>query len=244
MIMLARAAGDPDRIADAIRIVHPSLLDEIADARRRPQGSSLSRRLVASMQTSSARSAGLGTLHRESARSWVVRVVLVLVLVGVALVQGAPAVSAQSVSAPCRLLKPREIATRIGEKVGTGAPDEVVPGSCGYPLGDAKPISVGTGAFVRSFAVAVLDATKCGTTRASKGMSPVRVGKKTGIYDTTGVFRAGHNTVHMVGLWVIAHGQCLSLSWDRRPGPLPSGSAATRARQVLVELGRLVTRRM
>jgi hypothetical protein len=193
------------------------------------------------MQTST----GLGTLRRESARSCVVRVVLVLVLVGVALVLGAPALSAQTVPAPCRLLTPREIATRIGEKVATGAPDEAVPGSCGYPLGDAKPISVpGNGPFVRRFAVAVLDPAKCGKTQASKGMSPVRVGKTTGIYDTTGVFQTGRIAVHTVQLWVIAQRQCLNLSWDRRPGPLPSGSAATRARRVLVELGRLATSRM
>ena len=193
------------------------------------------------MQTST----GLGTLRRESARSCVVHVVLVLVLVGVALVLGAPALSAQTVPAPCRLLTPREIATRIGEKVATGAPDEAVPGSCGYPLGDAKPISVpGNGPFVRRFAVAVLDPAKCGSTQASKGMSPVRVGKTTGIYDTTGVFQTGRIAVHTVQLWVIAQRQCLNLSWDRRPGPLPSGSAATRARRVLVELGRLATSRM
>src|ERR1035437_202892 len=193
------------------------------------------------MQTST----GLGTLHRESARSCVVRVVLVLVLVGVALVLGAPALSAQTVPAPCRLLTPREIATRIGEKGATGAPDEAVPGSCGYPLGDAKPISVpGNGPFVRRFAVAVLDPAKCGNTQASKGMSPVRVGKTTGIYDTTGLFQTGRIAVHTVQLWVIAQRQCLNLSWDRRPGPLPSGSAATRARRVLVELGRLATSRM
>ena len=193
------------------------------------------------MQTST----GLGTLRRESARSCVVRVVLVLVLVGVALVLGAPALSAQTVPAPCRLLTPREIATRIGEKVATGAPDEAVPGSCGYPLGDAKPISVpGNGPFVRRFAVAVLDPAKCGSTQASKGMSPVRVGKTTGIYDTTGVFQTGRIAVHTVQLWVIAQRQCLNLSWDRRPGPLPSGSAATRARRVLVELGGLATSRM
>jgi len=193
------------------------------------------------MQTS----AGLGILRRESARSCAVRVVLVLVLVGVALVFAAPAVSAQTVPAPCRLLTPREIATRIGEKVATGAPDEAVSGSCSYPLGDAIPISgPGNGPFVRRFAVAVLDPAKCGSTRASRGMSPVRVGKTSGIYDTTGVFQTGHIAVHTVQLWVIAHRECLNVSWDRRPGPLPSGSAATRARRAVVELGRLATSRM
>ena len=180
---------------------------------------------------------------------------VVLVLVGVALVSGAlvgnmPTVSAQTVSAqtapsPCRLLTPREITKQIGEKVGTGAPDDIVPGSCDYPFVGATPISVpGINPFVRTFAAAVLDTAKCGSTKASKGMSPVRVGKKIGIYDTTGVFRAGPITVHTVQLWVKTHGACLNVSWDRRPGPLPSGSAGTRARRALITLGRLASRRM
>ena len=148
---------------------------------------------------------------------------LLLVIVGASIVGSAPAVSAQTVSAqtapsPCRLLTPREITKQVGEKVGPGAPDNIVPGSCDYPFVGATPISVpGINPFVRTFAAAVLDTAKCGSTKASTGMSPVRVGKKTGIYDTTGVFRAGSITVHTVQLWVKTHGACLNVSWDRRP---------------------------
>jgi len=176
-------------------------------------------------------------------------VVLVLVgaLLGLALVT--PAASAQTIPqatpSPCRLLTPREITKQIGEKVGTGVPDDIVAGSCNYPFVDATPISVpGINPFVRTFAVAVLDTAKCGSTKASTGMSPVRVGKKTGIYDTTGVVRVGTITVHTVQLWVKTHGACLNVSWDRRPGPLPGGGEATRARRALIALGRLAIRRM
>jgi hypothetical protein len=176
-------------------------------------------------------------------------VVLVLVgaLLGLALV--APAVSAQTTAqatpSPCRLLTPREITKQIGEKVGTGVPDDIVPGSCNYVLGGTAPIPIpGLKPFVQTFAVAVLDTAKCGSTKASTGMRPVRVGKKTGIYDTTGVFRAGSISVHTVQLWVKTHGACLNVSWDRRAGPLPSGSAATHARRALIALGRLAIRRM
>jgi len=184
------------------------------------------------MQVSSARPVVLG---------------LVGALLGLALV--APAVGAQAIAqttpSPCRLLTPREITKQIGEKVGTGVPDDIVPGSCNYVLGGTAPIPIpGLKPFVRTFAAAVLDTAKCGSTKASTGMSPLRVGKKTGIYDTTGVVRVGTITVHTVQLWVKTHGACLNVSWDRRPGPLPSGSAAPRARRALIALGRLAIGRM
>lgn len=177
--------------------------------------------------------------------------VLVLAVLGGAVIGGVPAVSAQTTPAPspspspCRLLKPREITKRIGEMVVTGVPDTIVPGSCNYTFADAAPIPIpGIKPFVRTFSAAVLDTAKCGSTKASTGMRRVRVGTKTGIYDTTGVVKIGSITIHTVQLWVKAHRACLNVAWDRPPGPLPSGDAATRARRTLITLGRLALRRM